>query len=71
MAKLVKFVYVIIVFYTLFLVGTEIVSGHACTVNADCEQSMCDPFCVGGYHFTPICVIGWCVCVGNRVAPVL
>jgi len=95
MAKLVKFVYVIIVFYTLFLVGTEIVcelffhpfqisfyfflahfsniilffffntAGHACTSDADCEQSMCEPFCVGGYSFNSMCVIGSCICIGG------
>ncbi|AES70818.2 Nodule Cysteine-Rich (NCR) secreted peptide [Medicago truncatula] len=70
MAKLVKLVYVIIVFYTLFLVATEIVSGIPCNDDVDCPQTLCEQLIADFKYmidFKSECVSRMCACTGSPV----
>nr|QQO74652.1 nodule-specific cysteine-rich peptide G36 [Pisum sativum] len=57
MIGIVKFVYVMIIFLSFFLVGKN-VHGLTCLEDIDCPGSMC------AFTFYPICVYGICDCIG-------
>ncbi|RHN73981.1 putative Late nodulin [Medicago truncatula] len=61
MADIVKFIYVIIIFLSIFFFATNLEAGPICLEDFDCPKSMCWP------SFKPRCSNGWCVC--DKIMP--
>ncbi|KEH16264.1 putative Late nodulin [Medicago truncatula] len=57
MVEIVKFIYVMIIFFSLFLVVTKVDAVYWCFDNSDCPQHLCHELII------PRCKIGVCVCL--------
>ncbi|AES98519.1 Nodule Cysteine-Rich (NCR) secreted peptide [Medicago truncatula] len=59
MAKIIKFVYVLAIFFSLFLVAKN-VNGWTCVEDSDCPANICQP------PMQRMCFYGECACVRSK-----
>ncbi|RHN73887.1 putative Late nodulin [Medicago truncatula] len=58
MEDIVKFVYVIIIFLSIFIIATNMEAKTICIGDSDCRNERCMP------GIKPVCSEGWCDCIG-------